>query len=572
MKNILLALFLIGQLFLSVAYCKKEDPTILRVQLPWMHSSQFAGLYVDQVRKHFEKEGLEVRLIEGGPDINPVKEVQDGRADIAITKLVTAWELAKRGNEVTNIAQIIQGSGVVVVCRISAGVYKLERDLAGKRIGIFDSGDRMLIQELIGKYSIPNDAVTLINQKEYGLDMVNKNVDCATGLIFSEYLSMIDQGIPYSDLLVIDTNKAGVPVLLDGVYVSARKLESEEFRSSLVGFLRALREGWQEVRVAPSLSLEAVRSFVKDFNKQLELKSLESILALIPTTESEFGLLRLENLNREAGRYAKNTELNDYTPQNLWTHQIWNQLRREDGDPGVFTFATKYYVDHISHFWLFKLMVYFGVFTYALSGVLEAIQRRYDLWGRTVLAFLSGIGGGTIRDLIIGGGRIPFYYVRDYHYPLGIFSVVVLSSLLVWRYPNAYESTAFKSIKKYSDVLGFSCLAVAGAIYAIVADMQWFWVPVLGALTCAGGGALRDIVINQEPHTFRGVIYEEAAVLGGIFIILGLLIANRFEHYVLPVYVTIFGALALIILLRLAIYKYDLRYPKSMGGGVSPSH
>jgi ABC-type nitrate/sulfonate/bicarbonate transport system substrate-binding protein len=126
MKNILLALFLIGQLFLSVAYCKKEDPTILRVQLPWMHSSQFAGLYVAQVRKHFEKEGLEVRLIEGGPDINPVKEVQDGRADIAITKLVTAWELAKRGNEVTNIAQIIQGSGVVVVCRISAGVYKLE--------------------------------------------------------------------------------------------------------------------------------------------------------------------------------------------------------------------------------------------------------------------------------------------------------------------------------------------------------------------------------------------------------------------------------------------------------------
>jgi uncharacterized membrane protein YeiH len=217
-------------------------------------------------------------------------------------------------------------------------------------------------------------------------------------------------------------------------------------------------------------------------------------------------------------------------------------------------------------------MVFFGVFTYALSGVLEAIQRRYDLWGRTVLAFLSGIGGGTIRDLIIGGDRIPFYYVRDYHYPLGIFCVVLLSSLLVWRYPNAYESSTFKSVKKYSDVFGFSCLAVAGAIYAIVADMQWFWVPVLAALTCAGGGALRDIVINQEPHTFRGVIYEEAAILGGIFIILGLLIANRFEHYVLPVYVTIFGALALIILLRLAIYKYDLRYPKSMGGGVSPSH
>eukprot|EP01037_Dinobryon_pediforme_P040746 gene40746-50064_t len=178
----------------------------------------------------------------------------------------------------------------------------------------------------------------------------------------------------------------------------------------------------------------------------------------------------------------------------------------------------------------FKVLVYLGVFTFALSGVLEAINRHYDLWGRLILAFLSGVGGGTLRDLIIGGDRLPFYYVKDITYPLGILIVVLITTVIVLMYEDAPQSKTFKTIKKYADILGFSMLAITGAVISISAGLPWFWAPICAALTCAGGGMLRDIVINQEPSTFKGVIYEEAAIVGALFLVGGLMISNHFEY------------------------------------------
>jgi uncharacterized membrane protein YeiH len=384
-------------------------------------------------------------------------------------------------------------------------------------------------------------------------------------------LSIIEKGVPYSDLIVIDPVSMKIPYLLDGVYVRTSDLNSESFRNSLVGFLRALRDGWRETRIAPTLSLEAVKAKSSNFDKEHELKGLEAMLTIIPSDPKKFGLLDIETFEAESERYIREDK-NGFTPNNIWTHQIWNQLQAEDGNYHFLTVATKYYVDHISHLLIFKILVFFGVFTYALSGVLEAVNRNYDLWGRLVLAFLSGIGGGTIRDLIIGGDRLPFYYVKDFRYPLGILIVVLVTSLVVGIYPNAYKSEAFKKVKKYSDVFGFSALAVAGTIYAVTSDMPWFWAPVLGALTCAGGGVLRDIVINQEPMTFKGVIYEETAIIGGFFIIGGLLVANNFEHSALPEYLVIFSGMVLIVALRLLVYRYHLSYPKFLGGREGDAH
>lgn len=572
MKKYLLIGFLLTQFFCGSAQAKENSLTELRVQLPWIHQSQFTGLYVGQMRKHFEKEGLQVKLIEGSPEINAAVELRDGRADIAIVGLGGAWKAVRQSSEqVTNIAQIINGSGLVVVCRISSGVYG-PKDIPGKKIGLFNLDEKPFLEEMLRKLSISPDSVEFVVQKHDGSSIVDGSVACATSMIFDEYITIIQKGVPYSDLIVIDPMTLGMPVLLDGVYVDTKRLNDEKFRKVLVGFVRGLREGWRETRIAPTLSLEAVRSVTNKFDKEHQLRGLESMLTIIAPDPKKFGLLDLKMVDQESSRYIKQKIHPEYVPEKIWTHQIWNELQESDGQSTTFTIATKYYVDHISHLLLFKIFVYFGVFTYALSGVLEAINRNYDLWGRLVLAFLSGIGGGTIRDLIIGGDRLPFYYVKDYSYPLGIFIVVLITSIVVGIYPNAHKGEAFKKVKKYSDVFGFSALAVAGAIYAVTANMPWYWVPALAALTCAGGGMLRDIVINQEPATFKGVIYEEAAVMGGLFMVLGLVIANSYEHSATPVYLTIFCSLALIVSLRLAIYKFHWEYPKYLGGGSGAAH
>ena len=75
---------------------------------------------------------------------------------------------------------------------------------------------------------------------------------------------------------------------------------------------------------------------------------------------------------------------------------------------------------------------------------------------------------------------------------------------------------------------------------------------------------LRDIVINNEPATFKGVIYEEIAVIGALIFVFGLMIANQHEHSALPVYISIGAAVAFIMVLRTIVYRYHLKYPKCL--------
>jgi uncharacterized membrane protein YeiH len=106
-------------------------------------------------------------------------------------------------------------------------------------------------------------------------------------------------------------------------------------------------------------------------------------------------------------------------------------------------------------------------------------------------------------------------------------------------------------------------LATAGAMISIEANLHWLWAPICAALSCAGGGMLRDIVVNNEPATFKGVFYEEIAVVGAMVFIFGLMVfANQHEHSALPVYLSIGASLCVIIMLRVLIARYNIKYPK----------
>lgn len=550
----------------SQASEKISDP--LRVQLAWFHQAQFAGFYIAEVRKHFEREGLNVILIEGGSSINPITEIQEGRADVAVSWISNAWNQSSIEKPVTNVAQIFSGSSLAVVCRISSGVLTA-KDMVGKKIGVWKIGDELVVNEMMKALNISTSSVELIKQAPNGKDLIDGKVACATVMTYNEYWEILSKGVPASDLIVISPELFQIPLIEDGLYVSTDRLASPVFREQLVKLTRALRKGWSEARIAPSLVVEVIQRIDPKLKKEHQHHMLESILGAIPSSSEQFGFFDLGRYQLETARLlARATD--KPAPERIWTYEIMNQVQSEDGKSTPLTQATKFYASNITNTLAFKILVYLGVFIYALSGVLEAINRQYDLWGRVILAFLSGVGGGTLRDLIIGGDRLPFYYVKDLTYPLGILVVVVISSLVVGVYEKAPKSEAFKITKKYADILGFSMLAVTGAIISISAGLPWFWAPICAALTCAGGGMLRDILVNQEPSTFKGVIYEEAAIVGALFLVAGLFISNHFEYTPLPVYISLISSILLIICLRLAIYKYHWHYPKSLGGSHSP--
>lgn len=559
----LILLIFIGLFFSSLGFAVEQKLKPLKVQLQWYHQSQFAGMYVAQARKYFEQEGLDVTFIPGGPGINGMKRLQDGEVDIAIGSLSLASNTSKVNQELTNVGQIFSQPSLALLCRVSAGVYT-PKDVLGKRIGIWDESDKKIVIQMLKELAIPLDGVEFIPQSPESTELVNGAVACSTVMIYDEYWSVIASGVPFKDLLVIKPESLNVSAIEDGVYVRHKSLESGEYRAQLVGFMKAIREGWREAKSSPTLALETVFRISPKLDRLHEQHALETVLTLLPSNFNQFGYFDLAKYYQEKESLLKDQP--EAISQTIWTHVIWNELAKDDHKVSPIVSSTKYYLEKFMSLSFFKILVYFGVFTYALSGVLEAVHRNYDIWGRLILGFLSGVGGGTLRDFIIGGDRIPFYYVKDYHYTLGILLVVLITSAITAIYPNSYQSAVFKKTKKYADVFGFSALAVVGASISVTSNMPLYWAPICAALTCAGGGMLRDIVINQEPSTFKGVIYEEAAIFGAGILLLGLFIAGQFEHNSMIVGVSVMLSLCSIIVARLMIYRYEWRYPKFLGG------
>ena len=542
----------------ALADTGRDDLTPLRVQLQWVHQAQFAGLYMARERLHFQQRKLAVTLLPLSPGEDPLASLREGRADIAVTNLNDALRQDVTGPAIVNVAQLFAEGGLNVLCRISQGVIR-PADMVGKRIGVWGIGDERMVAAMLGLLDIPASAVELVDQAPDGADLVSGEVDCATAMTYNEQLRIRRAGVPQDDLIILRPEQFGLANVEDGLYVRADRLDDPQFRAQLVAFIHALRLGWHEVRLAPTLAVEAVMRANPELDRAFQLQMLEAVLRLIPEDPAAFGRLDLEDFQRQYRLASAGAD----TPSadSLWTYRVMNALARQDGVLSAYTPPTLFYVDEFASQLAFKLMVYFGVFAYALTGVLEAINRGYDFWGRLVLAMLSGVGGGTLRDLIIGVQREPYYYVADPTYPSGILLVTLLVSLIVFTFPSLPETRGFRTLKSYSDMIGFCVLATTGAVIAISADMPWFWAPVCAALTCAGGGMLRDIVINREPQTLKGVIYEEVALVGGLFVAAGLFVANSFEHTFLPVWLSVGGGLALMFLLKWLIHHYHWVYP-----------
>lgn len=542
-----------------------NQPETLRVQLQWSDQGQFAGFYVAQTRRFFEAEGLRVELLPGGPGINSIDVLQAGKADIAVAWLNNAWEKSRPGKRVTNIAQISSESALYMVCRISLGIYTA-RDVEGREVGVWNTGDQVVVRELIRLYGLDPQKIKLVEQAPGGTDLISGRLPCATAMSYNEYWQVIKAGIDPSDLIIINPVDLRIPHIEDGLYVLTDRLSSPEFQKTLTKFLRALRRGWDLSRRSPTLAVETVQRVAPELDRANQQQMIENMLAVIPAQSTRFGLLDLATFDTVKAANARFADMTQGAPPMIWTHEIWENLQTMDQADRPIHVATTHYVRKVIGSDAFYILLTFGMLTFALSGVLEAINRAYDIWGRLILAFLGGLGGGTLRDFLIGGDRLPPPYVRDLTAPIGILIIVLVATTITAVHPNVHKTATFKSIKMYADIIGFSVLAIAGAMFSISSGLPWLWAPICAALSCAGGGMLRDIVVNQEPATFKGVIYEEVAVLGALVFVAGLMVANTFEQSPIPVYVTVVISMLIIVLLRVLVYRYDIRYPKLLTG------
>ena len=162
-----------------------------------------------------------------------------------------------------------------------------------------------------------------------------------------------------------------------------------------------------------------------------------------------------------------------------------------------------------------------GVAVFAISGALAAGRRRLDLIGVIVAAAVTAIGGGTIRDVLLD--RSPIFWLTDGRYVLVIL-VASLATVLYARWVRVPGATL-----EVADALGLALFCVTGAQVAERAGMPGMSCVLLGAVTGAAGGVIRDVLLAQVPQVLRpGSLYATAAIAGAsVYIVLQRLGAER---------------------------------------------
>jgi len=187
-----------------------------------------------------------------------------------------------------------------------------------------------------------------------------------------------------------------------------------------------------------------------------------------------------------------------------------------------------------------------GTMVFAISGSLTASEKKMDFFGISSVAFITALGGGTLRDLLLG--KTPVGWITEINYLLMILLGIVCA-LLFRKYVQKLRKTFF-----LFDTIGISVFTILGLQKALNAGVSPVICILMGMISAVFGGVIRDIVCNEIPLIFRKEFYAITCILGGCFYFLlkQFSLNNEWE---------VIAACASIIILRILAVKFKWRLP-----------
>ncbi len=193
--------------------------------------------------------------------------------------------------------------------------------------------------------------------------------------------------------------------------------------------------------------------------------------------------------------------------------------------------------------WIIALM-YFGDVVFAVSGALTAARHRMDVLGIVLIGIVTGIGGGTMRDMILGH---PVWWA---HQPTELILCAVAAFV---AYFLRHTRGGHARVVTWADALGLAAFAVVGAHAAMKADVPIVVAAFLGMLTATGGGVIRDVLTQTRPMILTGEIYATAALVGAA-------VYAGCSLYAVPEYIAGPAAFGLAFAVRAAAIVFDIRF------------
>ncbi|GAB1462815.1 trimeric intracellular cation channel family protein [Pedobacter sp.] len=188
-----------------------------------------------------------------------------------------------------------------------------------------------------------------------------------------------------------------------------------------------------------------------------------------------------------------------------------------------------------------------GTISFAISGTFAAVQKRLDPFGILIIAFVTSIGGGTVRDLLLGD--TPVAWMRDVNYCL----LILVTSIVALFFKHQIKK--FKVTLFLFDSLGLGLFTLVGVQKGIVFGLETGICVALGTITGCFGGVIRDTLLNTIPLIFRKEIYATACIAGGA-LYFGLLALNLKADIAQIIVITF------IVTLRIVVVRYKLALPR----------
>ena len=190
----------------------------------------------------------------------------------------------------------------------------------------------------------------------------------------------------------------------------------------------------------------------------------------------------------------------------------------------------------------------FGTMAFAVTGAFKAIEHKADIVGIIILATITGVAGGTIRDVILGRD-LPNSLIDPSYVIITVVSAIVIFLL------HSKMKKHWNVFLKF-DAIGLGVFTVIGATFAYnMFGMNFLVIVLSGMLTAIGGGILRDVFVSQTPIVFVKELYASASFLGASVFYLVILLTN-------DVYAGTISGLLLATGLRMVAMKYNWNLPK----------
>jgi len=204
----------------------------------WLPQAQFAGYYVAKEKGFYKERGLDVDIVNGGPDNPPFKLLEEGKVDFAVLWLSTAIEKRSQDIKLVNISQILQKSGLMLVAKRSSGILRPE-DMNNKKVGLWDADFEIQPRAFFKKYGLQ---VTVIPQT-YTINLfLQGGVDIASAMWYNEYHTIINSGYDPEELTTFFFYDYGLNSPEDGIYALEQTINRDQAMCS--DFAEASIKGW----------------------------------------------------------------------------------------------------------------------------------------------------------------------------------------------------------------------------------------------------------------------------------------------------------------------------------------